>query len=254
MAEFGAADACLGHNARVAARRVRSWLVILGIGACSFVGCAGEEFDGPAGTGAAGSGATGGSTAGGGASGSAVGGSPTGGASGKGGEAGVGGSAGEGKIVFVSSNSLAGDFGLAADPLLVAGKLCETEAAAAPALVGKQWRAWLSTGISDAISVLTGVTGPWRRVDGSPVFNSAEEIASGTKPVNPINKTASGSSLSVHVWTGTNSNGKVGAVFCEGWSSLTAYGIYGLSSATDTWTNSNADQCVQSKHLYCFEI
>jgi hypothetical protein len=263
------------HNESVGSQHARSWLVIFGVASFALGACAGEEFDGPAssgaaagqsnggssGAGAVGGGSEGGTTGGSGGKGGGSGGgagSSLGGAagdSGAGGHAGAGGNAGDSKIVFVTSVPLLGAFAAASDAHTIADEICATEANAAEALKGKQWRAWLSTGFTNAVQVLAATTGPWMRVDEKLVFNSPDEMKKGLKPVNSISRDAKGNPQAVEVWTGTNSNGSSSSTLtCQSWTSATGYGVHGVSTETDTWTNANAGPCSETKHLYCFEI
>jgi hypothetical protein len=217
-------------------------------------GSGGIASGGSAGSAAGGAGSAGETGAGGaaGSSGGAAGAAGDAGSSGNGGAGGAG-----GKLVFVTAQDVPGSFASGGGGAqAIADGFCQNEATAA-GLGGRAWRAWISTGLSNAVDALSTVTGPWRRVDGQLVFNSAAEIAARGTPASAIDRDASGTAVDSKVWTGTNSNGEVGASHCLAWSSTSGsqFGIVGRStSTTTTWTNLTVEYCTDSYRLYCFEI
>jgi hypothetical protein len=236
------------------------------------VGCGGDEFQGgnsggssAAGGGAATGGGSGGNSSGGvgaqaGAAGAPTGGSggsggAAGGDGGKGGTAATGGSAGTPpKTVFVTAESYPGNFAEGyPSPIARATQLCKLSAQGAGELGSKNWHPWLSTGLTPAIAGLSGVTGPWLRVDGALVFDSVEQIKAGL-PNNPIDRDANNNQLSGLVWTGTAYELNTNAVHCAAWSSAALYGLAGKAEASDkSWTDHTIETCGANYRLYCFE-
>ncbi len=164
--------------------------------------------------------------------------------------------AGTGKFVFVTSKTYPANFASAGDAAKIGATECKQLADAAAKTAGKIWHAWLSTGLSDAVSGLTGVTGGWHRVDGTMVFAGVGQITGGSAPSAAINQDESGKLVAgAKVWTGTDKFGKkLNGQHCAAWSTTATFGVVGGSSAvTSKWTDDSIESCSGSARLYCFE-
>ncbi|HMR75141.1 MAG TPA: hypothetical protein PKD61_08515, partial [Polyangiaceae bacterium] len=218
-------------------------------------GSAGASGTGGTATGGTGGTATGGTggTATGGTGGTATGG--TGGTA-TGGTGGTATDAGSGKLLFVTSKTYPANFASSGNAATVGAAQCKQLADAVTQTAGKSWHAWLSTGLSDAITGITGVTGGWRRGDGALGFSSAADIVAGNAPQAAISLDETGATVTAaKVWTGTDKFGKkLTGQHCAAWSTLNTFGIVGLSSATTSkWTDDSIESCSGSARLYCFE-
>jgi hypothetical protein len=215
-----------------------------GAGGSTDAGVDASATGGVAGTGGVATGGTGGAATGG-----------TGGVA-TGGTGGATPDAGAGKVVFVTSKNYPANFASAGDAASVGAAQCKLLADAVTKTAGKTWHAWLSTGLSDAITGISGVSGGWRRVDGVLVFSSPADITAGNPPQAAINLDETGAAAgTAKVWTGTNKFGKKqSGQHCAAWSTLNTFGIVGLASdATSKWTDDSIEGCTSSARLYCFE-
>jgi hypothetical protein len=166
------------------------------------------------------------------------------------------------RVVFVSSSDQNGAFtGLAQGD-------AKCQSLAAGANLAGTYSAWLSTGpVGAAAAGIKAIdrigNGPYVRVDGTVVAVDKPDLTDGalgtsrTSPV-PINVTEWNQTRATNtpVWTGTSAAGASSGVTCSDWSTTTATGSYGLSSAADaTWTfSSNANATCSNKFaLYCFQ-
>jgi hypothetical protein len=137
----------------------------------------------------------------------------------------------------------------------LAGGDAKCAQAAAAAGVGGTWRAWLSTSTVNAVERIAG-TGPWRLMDGTMVFASRTELASG--PAHAIDRLADGETLGTDplpVWTGTIRTGTVAGSTCAEWTNdRTELGRAGRSDAIGpAWTDNSTITCDTYAYLYCFE-
>jgi len=175
------------------------------------------------------------------------------------------------KIVFITSTSHTGSL----EGLSGADAICQARANAVPSLVGKTFKAWLSSTTISAASRLTHSAGPYTLVTGTTIANNWDDLVDGTL-LAPINRTEVGAmSSGTGVWTGTTQDGAISttdaAKTCNGWTSSS--GTFGPSAKGESsrsgcgWTHQSAlnggdfcDQspvafspCSNSAALYCFE-
>jgi hypothetical protein len=161
---------------------------------------------------------------------------------------------GKAKRVFVTSEQWAGNLG----GLGGADNLCK-QAAESAGLGNVEWRAWLSTKDTNAVTRLEYL-GPYALLNGSLIANSPADLIAGPKsPINWTEKKAAATTdpAQAAVWTGTDSNGVAMTNNCAGWilSAFYSAGYVGsLLSVGTTWTYAAGRQCSQPAHLYCFEL
>jgi hypothetical protein len=162
---------------------------------------------------------------------------------------------GVGKRLFITASEYDGDLktaGGASDGLTGADHLCATAAAAA--LLGGTWKAWLSGNGVNAIDRLNDV-GPWSLTTGERVFNNKANLQ--TVPLVPIVRDENGKMVTTtQVWTGTDDGGHehVGKS-CNAFASNAPgmSGVVGDAMTPSSWTATTLDACSVGHHLYCFE-
>jgi hypothetical protein len=151
------------------------------------------------------------------------------------------------KRVFVTKNQYSGNMNGNPDGV------CQI--AADSASLGGQWKAWASQAGNNAINKITG-EGSWFDLTGKKIFanHAALELFPGAAL--KIDETGN-EVFGGDVWTGTSLGGKL-ARSCLNWTSAldTEPGTAGFIGRLDSfWTEtSNTQLCVNSAHLYCFEI
>lgn len=164
------------------------------------------------------------------------------------------------KRVFVTSASYDGNLlaaGGGASGLDGADRLCQS--AAAGALLGGIWRAFVSDSSTDAIDRISDV-GPWYLAGtdgGTKIFNNRANLAS--TPLSAINRDENGGTVNsfsnVEVWTGTNAGGRAASAHCNGWTSAlgSQSGMAGDFDTLGAWTQSSSVDCDFTLRLYCIE-
>jgi hypothetical protein len=102
---------------------------------------------------------------------------------------------------------------------------------------------------------MEGFTGRFIRTDGEPVANSWGDLADGELAA-MINLDETKSPVEDSVWTGTAVNGSEAQSHCSDWVFLQGAGTIGVTSDSNgLWTyKSNDTSCVNSAHLYCFQV
>jgi hypothetical protein len=166
------------------------------------------------------------------------------------------------KLIFVTSAAYDGNLksqGAGSAGLAGADNLYATAAAAA--VLGGTWRAWISDGTTAAIDRIQDV-GPWVSVAGDGVvFNNKANLA--TNPLRELRYDENGvDQPGVNVWTGTRTGGHATSPVydCTDWtsSSQAVPGVFGRNNYLDgNWTNYvgsvNYIYCNGTAHLYCIE-
>ena len=162
-------------------------------------------------------------------------------------------------VVFVTAATYAGNLatlGGKATGLEGADALCANAGEAA--LLGRNFKAWLSDESTNAIDRIADV-GPWHFATadgsvGSIAFNNKANLS--TIPLAPPNVTEQGVMLttSERAWTGSNAGGtKFPDRNCASWTSGSGvdFGIQGDVRSTSNWTYVTAGECNLPAHLYC---
>jgi hypothetical protein len=154
------------------------------------------------------------------------------------------------KRVFITATTYPGTFGSAGNSLQKADWYCQTAATAQN--LGGTWKAWLSSGSTNAIDRIAEA-GPWYLVDGTTkVFNNKAGLA--TLPLHTINITEQGSSSMNWAWTGTDVGGTASGADCGGWTGSSSPGLAGNPNHSDSrWTHDLTRFCNDSSGFYCFE-
>jgi hypothetical protein len=114
------------------------------------------------------------------------------------------------------------------------------------------YKAWLSDSSVEARDRFSGV-GPWHRLDGIKVAESATDLASGSL-LAPINFTDQGRYIrNWGVWTGSNANGTRNTDRCSDWTADSGTGRSGRAFFADNqWTDMDTIPCDSDlMRLYC---
>jgi hypothetical protein len=156
------------------------------------------------------------------------------------------------KRVFVTSVTYDGNLGGASG----ADAKCQTAADAQ--VLGGTWKAWISSGSTNAIDRINDV-GPWYLVDGvTKVFNNKANLL--TTPANEIDMTESGAVPSWwgynEVWSGSYQSGDASGSDCEEWTTALGQDATTGSASTDQTWGGEADTiygCDGPEGLICFE-
>ena len=156
-----------------------------------------------------------------------------------------------GRVIFVTSQTMTGDFGGVA----AADALCGALASAA-SLAGS-YRAWLSGGgLSPSATFTRGPT-PFVMTSGVRVADHWDDLADGTIN-NPIVVDERGAQPSTvdRVWTGTDVGGVPAAsgATCGGWQSTGGTGQVGaFDQIGPGWSAAGTRACDRPARLYCVE-
>jgi hypothetical protein len=165
------------------------------------------------------------------------------------------------RVVFVTTDTFAGDFGGSAG----ADGKCAAAAALSPSLAARTFKAWISSSTSSPAAAF-GQIGRFVGTDGTVVANDWTALTSG-KLATGIKLDENAKPQSGRVWTGTKTTGAPETAApvvdtCSDWSSAAATGptgIAGVVGATDaTWTDPTSTPtptvaCSTQLHLYCFQ-
>lgn len=143
------------------------------------------------------------------------------------------------------------------DGAAAADALCQLEADGA--LLGGNWKAWISTFSEDAIDRISD-NGPWYLVDGSTlVANNLAELAT-SGPRTDIDMHPNRATVGdFGAWTGTGTSGRWTGEDCNEWSTSVyeVEGTFGVSTVVSTalgaWTERGGGDCDIRRHLYCIE-
>lgn len=166
------------------------------------------------------------------------------------------------KRVFVTSTDYSGNLreaGNGVDGPEGADNLCNLAARAAD--LGGVFRAWLSgAGESNlafhAFERIVG-EGPWLQIakDGSSVETFRNHASLATTPLERIQLTERGDSVTGAVWTGTENGGRMADSSCRGFASGSSgyNGMSGTAGSNADWTASTTRNCSERARLYCFE-
>lgn len=161
------------------------------------------------------------------------------------------------KLVFVTSSIYAGSFGTGAVGGTPGDQQCLSAAASSgnPSLLGRTFRAWLSTVNVPAKDRLTPSKGPYRRLDGRMVASNFTVLTSGNLESAIALTEGGGTLLLDNVWTGTKFDGSQGGDSCESWTATTGMGQIGHANEKDArWTQDDIGvSCASAAHLYCVE-
>ena len=160
----------------------------------------------------------------------------------------------KGVIVFLTSESMKGDFG----GVDGADAVCRSFAKGAGLQKWDQYRAWLSVGASTAASRVPLVDRPYYRLDGLKIAENSGEMLS-SKLLQPMNISEKKEDLGPSkVWTNTLPDGTTTSEQddCQSFSSadLSVLAYVGFAKKTDSqWTHAEAiSYCDQDARLYCF--
>ncbi len=161
------------------------------------------------------------------------------------------------KVVFVSTNLYDGNlnnYTITKYGAVEGDKRCQEEAALAPPLKNKIFKAWLSDNQNSAKDRLNHSTIPYALVDGTVVANNWDDLIDGSLR-NPINKKQNGQLIeSGLAWTGTDKNGQKTLTDCNSWRvSYSTSGMFGDISSTSNWSLWGNKSCDTKLRLYCFE-
>lgn len=154
------------------------------------------------------------------------------------------------KRVFVTSTSLAGDFGGVAQ----ADATCA--AAAKDASLGGAWQAWVSDSKVNAIDRITA-SGPWMLLDGEEAFSDKLAMTSG--PLVPVVIDEHGKRVDPNTtltWTGTARDGTAYPQDdCSDWTTQSMGGASGAPAfdRPDHWSDYKETSCALALSFYCFE-
>jgi hypothetical protein len=160
------------------------------------------------------------------------------------------------KTIFLTSDAYTADLG----GLAGADAKCQEHAERTLQLTGN-YRAWLSSELTDARDRLTHNPGPYRLPSGTLVALNWTDLVDGWL-LHPINETESAIAVgpgtpALGVWTATQSNGTVSAFpagTCGDWTSLVGEGKAGLNYYLDPfWTRATTFICDSDRPLYCVE-
>lgn len=155
-----------------------------------------------------------------------------------------------GRRVFVMSSTSGGNLGG------VNGANQKCTDAAKKANLGSDWVAWLGSDGKKAIDALV-FEGPYVLLDGTLIASNKMSLTEGSLPA-LINIKEDGSKIGDlwGAWTGTRSNGDIGAT-CSNWTSSSpiAFGTGGDPKKKDkAWTDTADFGCGSPGRLYCFEL
>lgn len=166
-------------------------------------------------------------------------------------------------LVFVSTETFAGDFGTnEVTALGFADAQCDSMAAAIPRTPSTTFMAWLGTPTKKVETRFTYRTPrPYRLADNVHSIVAMSFDGFNFDLLHAIDVTANGTALltAFEVWTGSDRGGAASGLDCAGWTSATAVapptGSYGLTSAkTVLWTRAgDSGSCALRRRLYCFE-
>ena len=160
-------------------------------------------------------------------------------------------------LVFVTSKLFTGALGG------LAGADMHCNSAAQSGKLPGVYKAWISSGVTDANERLAQVDRPYVRVDKQMVVNDWNDLVDGNLKV-PINVDELGvgggngpiscDNAGFQVWTATNTNGAGSDKDCDKWSSPNASGAAGILNGTNlAWTMGCTLPCTTLAHLYCFQ-
>jgi hypothetical protein len=165
-----------------------------------------------------------------------------------------------GKRAFVTSVSGGGNLGgwpLAGGKsgLAAGDAICQACAAAAGVANAGKFKAWLSSGATDARDRLSS-NGPWVRLDGVEVARDKADLVDGWLE-STINVTETGLYRGIfeYVWTGTSHSGTAGEHTCAGWTSGSSADSGNIGRAWDVggWTYAGYPSCDRQYPIYCLE-
>lgn len=155
------------------------------------------------------------------------------------------------KRVFVTSVTYSGSLGGSSG----ADQKCNL--AAQGANLGGTWKAWLSSGSTNAIDRIADV-GPWYGMDGKKVFNNKANLT--TTPLASIERSEQNTIQLAEVWTGSEQGGTAAGMDCAAWTSAddADEGASGSPSAYQSagWGGHSPAQptpCGFPNALICFE-
>ena len=154
-----------------------------------------------------------------------------------------------GKIVFVSSIELLGDFTNDDD----ADDIC-TGLATTAGLPGT-YVAWLSDSFESIVELIIPTTGPYVTRNGLPIAANLADLIDGTL-TNGIDRDEKNiAHPGAPVWTGTLPSGAASGLHCEDWSETVGFaGRQGSAGSTnDNWTSFGTGECTTLARLYCFQ-
>jgi hypothetical protein len=166
-----------------------------------------------------------------------------------------------GRLAFVTSVSGTGDLSswpdaAGATGAAAANAICRRRATAAGLPGAASFKAWLSTGATDARDRFVN-DGPWIRLDYIRVAADLAALTDGFTHA-PLNVTETGQYLNTGAsWTGTEADGTAATERCGDWSigDDSDGGFVGTAAAADaSWTAGvAASLCDQPWRLYCFQ-
>lgn len=158
----------------------------------------------------------------------------------------------DGRLVFVTSSSSAGNLGG------VAGADARCAALASAAGLAGSFGAWIATSASVPSGRLSHASVPYFLVDGTRVADDWADLTDGSIQA-PIARDESGFSVSTfEVWTDCDSSGTYGGGGCSDFTSSSSSASFAdvgvTSSASYGWSSTYAQYCDRTNvHLYCFE-
>ena len=157
------------------------------------------------------------------------------------------------RYVFITIETVAGDFAEAGSPTKIADAFCTQQAEQQSThsdLHYRQWTAFLCTSTESAVGRVATVEAKFVTPDLMTVFPSLDAL----RTLEPTNKIGEGL-----VWTGCNATDGAndGLADCADWTSMTPTqtGIAGFAdSPTSTaWVSRQEQSCATRSPIYCFE-
>ncbi len=158
------------------------------------------------------------------------------------------------KRVFVTSTTVAGDFGG------VSGGDAVCQGLATDAGLTGTYRAWLDGDAGDLAPThvaATNTSGLFVLMDGTLVTSAAISLTSGAL-AHAIHITEKGDTAPANtlVWTDARPGGAASGLDCNNWTSAASTDLGGYGDPTSTgsaWTSDNFATCDSKNALYCFE-
>jgi len=155
-------------------------------------------------------------------------------------------------VVFVSSQLYVGKDMMGAAN---GDSNCNVLVMGIPAMAGRTFVAWLSSGESNAKDRIGTSQLPYRLVDGTTkVASNTADLLDGTLDA-PIDHNELGAKVGapLPVWTGTTTAGLATAEHCSGWSGAGTATTGLLTNKDATWTTGDTADCMALRRIYCIE-
>lgn len=156
------------------------------------------------------------------------------------------------RVVFVSSQLYSGKNMMGED---VGDSNCNVLVMGIPAMAGRTFVAWLSSGESNVKDRIGISLLPYRLVDGkTTVASNTADLLDGTLDA-PIDHNELGAKVGapLPVLTGTTTAGVATGEDCSGWSAAGTATTGLLTNKDATWTTGDTADCTALRRIYCIE-